>query len=89
MIEHYCYSEDRDEYIQKLKDADYLLTSLVPLDSGMMAEAAQLKAVSVTQPDVKRLTVKLRQDLESVFIMSTITVVRKSRFIQCLWFLLC
>ena len=48
VIEHYCYSEDRDEYIQKLKDADYLLTSLVPLDSGMMAEAAQLKAVSVT-----------------------------------------
>lgn len=47
-VEHYNYTNDRDEYLQKLKDTDYLLTSFVPLDFVLMTEAAQLKAVSVT-----------------------------------------
>lgn len=48
VVEHYNYTDDRDEYLQKLKDTDYLLTSFVPLDSVLMTEAEQLKAVSVT-----------------------------------------
>lgn len=47
VVEHYTYSGDKDEYLQKLKSADYLLTAFVPLDSTLMTETAQLKAVSV------------------------------------------
>ncbi len=48
ILENYVFTGDLSDYGKHLMDADYLLTSFVPLDSELISQAKNLRAVSVS-----------------------------------------